>query len=67
MREFSNGVRYKINTEKSLLLISSNNDQSEIEVIKAIYDGIENMKYLRPNLWMCKKIQRSARCARFIS
>lgn len=43
MREFSNGVRYKINTEKSLLLISSNNDQSEIEVIKAIYDRIENM------------------------
>lgn len=43
MREFSNGVRYKINAEKPLLLISSNNDQSEIEVIKAIYDRIENM------------------------
>ena len=52
MSEFSKVVRYKINTQKSLAFLYTNNEKSEREIKKSIPFSIatKRIKYVRINL-----------------
>lgn len=55
-RKLATEIQTPINIEKSIVFLHTSNEQSEIKISKsAIYNNLQNMKYLGVNLTTCAR------------